>query len=439
MADLSSVERIYIEKPGTSQATAQSTVEKPNLFKNRNFILLWLGQGTSLIGDQFNMIALPWLVLQLTGDSVALGLVLALMGIPRAIFMLVGGALTDRFSQRTVMLASDIGRLVLTAALAGLILYGHVEMWMLYAYALAFGTISGIFLPASSSIVPKLVTRDELQTGNSLVQGTSQLSLFIGPVLAGAVIAFFAAGGAKSAMEGIGLAIAIDALTFVVSVATLWLMKVDAGNTAKNDDIIGSIREGIVFVFGDPTLRALFVVLAAVNFLFVGPFLVGVPVIANDRLVEGAAAFGLLMSAYGGGNLAGILASMSIKPKPSITGYLTMGIIALFGIGIIIVGSITSTWIGCIVMAILGIFNGFLAIMLITMLQKIAPMAMMGRLMSLAMLASTGLVPVSQALSGFLIKYGVGELFAACGLLIIVMAAGMLLLPEIRGIGSKLL
>lgn len=412
--------------------------EKPGLRKNRNFVLLWLGQGASLVGDQFSLIALPWLVLQLTGDSVALGLVLALAGFPRAAIMLVGGALTDRFSQRTVMIASDLARLVLTVAMAGLILYGHAEMWMLYAYALLFGTVSGIFIPASGSIVPKLVRRDDLQAGNSIIQGTSQLSVFIGPALAGAVIAYFAASGAGSTMEGIGLAFAVDAVTFLVSLATLSLMRPDAERPAQKSDMIASIREGIAFVFGDPALRALFIVLAGVNFLFAGPFLVGVPVIANGRLAEGAAAFGLLVSAYGGGNLAGILASMAVRPRPSAMGYLAMGVIALFGVGIAIVGVITSTWAGCLVLAVLGVFNGFMAIMLITMLQKIAPMEMMGRLMSLAMLAGVGLVPVSQAISGFLIKYGVESLFAACGALIVIMAAAMLMLPEIRGIGARL-
>src|SRR5258707_9061731 len=79
----------------------------------RNFRLLWIGEGISLLGDQFYMIALPWLVLQLTGSPLALGTVMALAGIPRALFMLVGGAFVDRFSPHAVMLASNFARLVL--------------------------------------------------------------------------------------------------------------------------------------------------------------------------------------------------------------------------------------------------------------------------------------------------------------------------------------
>ena len=184
-------------EPATSiAAVQQKPAQRPfsKLFSNRNFLLLWAGQGTSLIGDQFSMIALPWLVLILTGDPVQLGIVLALTGIPRVIFMLIGGAMTDRFSQRSVMLASDVLRLGLTAILAAVILTGRIELWMLYVFALAFGTVSAFFIPASSSIVPRIVRREELMAGNSIIQGTASLSVFIGPLLAGGLIALFTAG-----------------------------------------------------------------------------------------------------------------------------------------------------------------------------------------------------------------------------------------------------
>src|SRR5690349_5634334 len=91
-----------------------------SVISNRNFRLLWLGQGASLLGDQFYLIAAPWLVLKLTNDPLALGAVLALAGIPRAVFMLAGGAITDRYSPRAIMLVSDILRLGLTAGMAAL-------------------------------------------------------------------------------------------------------------------------------------------------------------------------------------------------------------------------------------------------------------------------------------------------------------------------------
>src|ERR1700704_2604588 len=84
----------------------------------RNFRLLWIGESISLLGDQFYMIALPWLVLQITGSALALGTVMALAAIPRALFMLLGGALVDRFSPRLVMIVSNFLRLVLVGLLS---------------------------------------------------------------------------------------------------------------------------------------------------------------------------------------------------------------------------------------------------------------------------------------------------------------------------------
>ena len=114
-----------------AKAENPAKIAAKRVLGNPNFRLLWAGQAMSLLGDQFTMIALPWLVLLLTGDAAALGLVLALTGVPRAVFMLVGGAVSDRFSQRSIMLISDVLRFGLTVMLAGMVLTGNVEMWML--------------------------------------------------------------------------------------------------------------------------------------------------------------------------------------------------------------------------------------------------------------------------------------------------------------------
>src|SRR5512141_2745493 len=116
-----------------------------------DFRLLFGGSTTSLLGDQFALIATPWLVLKLTGDPLALGIVLALEGIPRAVFMLLGGAITDRMSPRIVMLIADAIRFVLTALMALVVLTGTIQMWMVYAFGLGFGLVAGFAIPAANS------------------------------------------------------------------------------------------------------------------------------------------------------------------------------------------------------------------------------------------------------------------------------------------------
>jgi MFS family permease len=105
--------------------------------------------------------------------------------------MLVGGAITDRFSARSIMVISDIFRLVLTAAMAVQIFTGGIQTWILYVFALLFGLVSGFFNPVSNSIVPHIVGKEDLGSANALIQGTAQLTSFAGPVLAGGLIALF--------------------------------------------------------------------------------------------------------------------------------------------------------------------------------------------------------------------------------------------------------
>ncbi len=410
-----------------------------SVISNYNFRMLWIGQGTSLLGDQFFMIALPWLVLKLTNDPLALGAVLAMIGVPRAIFMLIGGAITDRYPARVIMLASDLFRLLLTALLAIMILAGWMQLWMLYLLALLFGIISSFFIPASGAMLPLLVNPQELTLSNSIYQGTAYLSGFLGPVLAGGLIALFARGPASQVtpdFSGIAAAMAFDAFTFLVSVGTLLLMKVQGINQPQAtvaSDILSSIREGVAYLWHDDLLRTLFLLMVAANFLFVGPVVVGIPVLADTRLAGGAAAYGTIMGAFGGGNLLGILLTNALTPVLSKRMGLFMVIqITTFGIGLCALGLVRSFPIALLIMLLIGFGNGILGISLITSLQRMTPKEMLGRVMSLVMLAGVGLQPISQALTGALIKLSLGGLFFGAGILMLLTAVWLGLQPATR-------
>ncbi len=397
-----------------------------NVFSLRDFRLLFSGATTSLLGDQFALIATPWLVLKMTGDPLALGIVLALEGIPRAVFMLLGGAITDRISPRIIMLISDVARFVLTALMALVVFTGTVQMWMLYAFGLAFGLVAGFAIPAANSIVPMLVEEKDLQAGNSVMMGVSQLVGFVGPTIAGILIGHFS----KSPL-GIGLAFALDAVSFAVSAITLWVMRgggkrhADVGSLEK-ENVWASILAGIKFLLDDKALRLMFLVILAMNFLFVGPIMVGIPVLANQRLPEGAVAFGLLMSAYSGGNLAGYLLAGSLpRPSGNTMRVFLITLLAVFGLVLGSFGFIRSTWVDFALMLLLGLGNGYISITLFTWMQLRTPKAMLGRMMSMMMLSNTGLVPISQAISGAVSKWNLTMLFAGAGILILLVTLWM--------------
>ena len=408
----------------------------------RNFRLLWIGEGISLLGDQFYMIALPWLVLQLTGSALALGTVMALGGIPRALFLLIGGAFVDRFSPRSVMMTSNFARLVLVVLMSVLVLTNNISLGMLYVFALAFGLADSFYFPGQSAIVPQLLKEDQLQAGNTFVQGTAQLSLFLGPVLAGGLIALLGhAATADSApgTQGIGIAFGIDALTFVASLLCLTLMHVPAiiKQAGEQQNVIESIKEGFAYLWSQSALRVFFLLIIAMNFLILGPVIVGIPVLAATRLAEGAAAFGIIMSAFGGGALLGIILSSVLPLKSGRFGAMLLGIISFMGFGVALMPLFSSTVVVAVIMLVIGMANGYVNIHFFTWLQKLIPQELMGRVMSLLMFSSIGLAPVSNALAGAILEINLNALFIGGGLLMAVVSLLSILLPAVRQMGSE--
>ncbi len=407
-----------------------------NVLRIRNFRLLWIGEGISLLGDQFYLIALPWLVLQLTGNALAVGTVLATAGIPRALFMLVGGALTDRWTPRKLMIVSNLARMTITGLLAALVLTNAVQAWMLYAFALLFGLADAFFFPAQTSVVPQLLGKDQLQAGNAMIQGTATLSLFVGPVIAGALISALDNSSTHSTF-GIALAIAIDSLSFVASITMLNRMRIENGipNAKKSETgVIASIREGLLYMWNDATLKIVFPITLGLNILINGPFAVGIPVVARTRFPEGVAAFGLIMSLFGGGALLGIILA-GILPKPSKKwfGTIPLCVISLMGIGLAVIGIAPTMQAAAAAALGMGTANGYANIMLITWLQqKVAP-EMTGRVMSLVMFAAIGLNPVSTALAGVLIGLDATVLLAGAGSLMTLFTLLAAFSPAVRG------
>jgi MFS family permease len=428
----------------TMNQVVDANVQKPTSpLSVRNFRLLWIGEGISLLGDQFYMIALPWLVLQLTGSGLALGTVMALAGIPRALFMLVGGAFVDRFSPRSVMMVSNFARLVLVALLSAMVLTNTIRIEMLYVFALAFGLADAFFFPGQTAIIPQLLSKDQLQAGNTFVQGTAQLSLFLGPVLAGGLIALLghaATPDSTPSTQGIGIAFGIDTLSFVASLVCLNLIRVPGvtKQVGEHQNVIESIKEGFAYVWSRPVLRVFFLLLFAMNFLVLGPVIVGIPVLAKTRLVEGAAAFGIIMSAFGGGALLGIILSGVLPAiRPEHLGTRLLLIISLMGIGVALMPLFSSTPVVATIMLLMGVTNGYVNIKFFTWLQKRIPLELMGRVMSLLMFSGIGLAPISNALAGAILQINLNALFIGGGVLMAALSLFAIVLPAVQQMGSE--
>jgi len=404
----------------------------------RDFRLFWLGEAISTLGDQFAMIALPWLALILTGDAFALGSVLALMALPRALFMLIGGAYVDRLSPRLVMLGSNAVRLAAVGVLGFVVLDGAAAMWMLYAFALAFGVADAFFYPALTAMVPDLVDDARLQKANGIVQGTAQFTTLVGPAVAGVAIAALAGGSAGQDVTGLGLALLFDAATFVVSLVTLFLITARRAHLEPGGSVIKDIREGIGFIWKMPAVRVMVLLSTAANMLIVGPLEVGLPIVAYSRLPEGAAAFGLIMSAFGGGSLLGMAGATLLPPLPKgHFGSILLGLFSLSGICLALLAVINTTPIVLLDSVIAGTILGYSNITYITWLQRRIPRTLMGRVMSLMMFGSVALVPISMALSGALVKISLEAVLMGGGLGMAALAILGLMSRSVRRMGLE--
>jgi MFS family permease len=166
--------------------------------------------------------------------------------------------------------------------------------------------------------------------------------------------------------------------------------------------------------------------------------IVGIPVLAATRLPEGAAAFGIVMSAFGGGALVGILLSGALPAlKPAQLGTMLMFVISFMGFGVALMPLFSSTAVVAVIMLLIGISNGYVNILFFTWLQKRIPQELMGRVMSLLMFSSLGLAPVSNALAGAILQINLNVLFIGGGLLMAAVSLLSMLLPVVRQMGSE--
>jgi MFS family permease len=379
------------------------------------FALLFTAQSTSMAAEFFSYIALSWLTLQVTGSGFALGAVLATQAIPRALLMLVGGAVTDRFTPIKVMTATAAVRAALVAAVAILVIAGRVQAWELFLVAAALGVLGAFFLPASNSAIPSVVDEDLLETANAWIMVASTVSTIAGPALAGLVVARWGSGPAF-AVDAAGYALAAVACLPVIG------LRAGAAGGAPSRNLVAAIREGFTYMWSNPMLRALLAVIVVLNFAAAGPFEVGVTLLAKVRW-GGPLALGVAFGAIGLGALLGAVASGALKGRIPL-GWAIVAIGFIFGLGFPLIGLAPSVWPAAVVAAILGMFNGLLKVLGFSWIQRRTPPEFLGRVMSLVMAAAFGVSPLSFAIAGALVGLNTEVLFVAGGAACILVGIG---------------
>ncbi|MCH8621633.1 MFS transporter [Undibacterium sp. TS12] len=414
------------------------------IFKNRNFLWLTGGGAISMLGDQFTLIALPWLVLKMTGDTLILGIVLALISVPRALLILLGGAVVDRYSPKSVMMQTKYINTALLGVLSALIFYGRLELWMIYALALGLGISTAFSIPSGTAMLPRVMQPAQLQAANGIMLGLRQLTMFIGPVLAGVLISVFGSQhqGIVSDAKGLAAAFFFDCFTYAFSAWTLSQVVMNdkaspagASSATGTAPIWQSLAEGLRYCWNEKQLRSCFIYWSAIAFFIMGPVQIALPVMAN-QLSNDASALGLLAGAHGAGTLLG-MAWSGMKPGLRFGNLGSTMLLIDFIIGVLFIpmGLIQASWQGACILLVVGTLGGFLHVAVFTWIQKQVPLNMIGRAMSMFMFIFMGIGPVSAALTGWLLRsISIQQLFMASGsllLLIVLMATQVRTMREV--------
>jgi MFS family permease len=415
----------------------------------RGFRRLAAGQFTSTIGDYCYAVALPWLVLSTHGGPVLLGAVLACYGVPRTVLIPLGGLLADKIGARAIMLIADTARCGLVIVLV-VPAAGHVASpAVLGPVAALLGAGEGLFIPAAFSIMPSLLEPEHLAAGNAINSAAVQAGSVAGPVLGGLLVA--AAGPAP--------AFAVDAASFAVSALSLALIRPrppaspatpapgdprDAGDASaagqgqpgsttaptgdRADETVWSLLRRARL------LQVIVVMVIAANLASGGTFEVALPALAHARF--GAGGYGALIACLGTGAVIGTLAAarggQAGRPALAASGAFLVEALAIAFIPFLggLAGAAAATF-------VLGFCNGLGNVIFLTLLQRWAPPRLLGRVMSLVMLAGMGSFPLSVAVSGVLVHHlGPAPFFPLAAVTVAVAIAGAMSQREFRAFGS---
>jgi MFS family permease len=361
---------------------------------HRDYRIFWSTQFFSLTGTWMQSLAQSWLVLTLTDSPAALGLIGVCQFLPSLILGLPAGVLVDRVPKRRLLTITQAFSAVITAMLALLVATGQVQLWQIYAAAIALGVVAAVDMPARQAFIVDLVGKDDLMNAIALNAAMFNMTRVAGPALAGLLLA----------TSGPELAFSLNALSYIPVIAGLTMVRT-TGNPKPGGEYgspVERLREGLAYARRTPEVL-LPIMLAGLMAIFGMNFGVWAPLLARDALDIGASGFGLLMSSLGVGSLTGALTLAFTGRRPSPRVILTTAL--LFGLFEIALGIAAGLRLPAALAMVLMAGTGFA--MTTTMAQANAavqantPDRLRGRVMSIYLTVFAGSTPIGAALAGF--------------------------------------
>jgi len=376
-----------------------------SLRRHHNYRLFFAGQVVSLAGSWMQNVALAWLVLQLSRSPLAVAALIFCRFAPYTLLGVPAGAIVDRLDTRRLVMWTQAAAMVVSLALAAVVLTDTATLPIVYLLAALGGITLVLDAPGRQTLTFEMVGPRELPNAVALNSGLLSASRVIGPAIAGVMIASF----------GIGVCFAVNALSFLAVLTALGLMRTGELHRVENAperSVLSGTREGLGYAAATPEIRSVLGVVALVGLVGFN-FNTLVPLLASDTLHVGASAFGLLSAAFGAGALLGALVTASL-PGASWRAF-RAGTIG-FSVLMLALAPVHDVWVaGALLVAIGACFTVFAA-SANALVQLATPDHLRGRLVSLYLFAFVGLAPFGALLAGWLTSVGGTDLaFAVTG------------------------
>lgn len=354
------------------------------LAKHREPTLLISGQAVSNFGDGVALVALTLLVLDTTHSVTSLGWFAAARMTPQVVFLLIGGAVVDRFSRRSLLIISDVARAVLTAVIVILIVTHSLHFWELIVFAVLFGSFDAIFFPAISALTPEIVPEELLPAMNAVRPLTNNLlGSMIGPAVGGLLAGFSAS-----------LSVGVDCATFILSAGALALMKPTPKPTRDvTATMIADIKQGLRYVMHTRWLWTTSASVTLVNAFVLAPMFVLIPYFLRHNLHLAKDYVGFAVAAAGvSGALGALIAANLPLPQRRIRVMWLYWLIATFSA--LVMGIATHFWEVIIFPIVVSPMIIFGNVIFESMMQTEVPRHLLGRASSVDWFVSLGVTPI---------------------------------------------
>ena len=372
-----------------------------NIIKNKNFIFLWIGHLISHAGDAVYAIALPWLILDMTGSKMQTALVLINAYLPALIFGLSAGVLVDKYNRKNIMIISDVIRFLLVAFIPLAIILEFATPLLLGLITFGLSAFATLFYPARDSLIPEIVNSEELYSANSAITISGQMSHLLGPLFAGIGVVIF----------GLTHLFTANAISFLFSIIFISLIIIP-----RNQDVIRSsisqkegLREAFYYMRTEKNITTLLILTFINNIFIMGPAFLGLAVFVKEILREGVVVFAYLEMSMAIGMIIGSIIFWSIAKHFKLVHILLTGIV-IDGLTFSLLYFVQNNYIAMFVLLIHGLGIPFIIVSRTTLIQMFVPDNLRGRIFSMVYMAVMGTTAISIGLTGLILEYIAADL-----------------------------